>query len=500
MRTRNMLKKIRTICASVFFILITALFLDFTGTIHAYLGWLAKIQFLPAVLSLNILAIALILLITLAFGRIYCSIICPLGVFQDGVSHIAGKKKKNRFHFHKANTILRYTILSLFILAIIFGIGSLVALLAPYSAYGRIVQNIFSPVYQAGNNLLALISERVNSYALYSKDVWIRSLPTFIIAVLSLIIISFLAWKGGREYCNSACPVGTFLSFFARHAWFKIHIDEDKCVGCGLCSKNCKAECIDLTSHKIDYSRCVVCGDCIGKCRKSAISFSHSKHKSTAKTTTSGSTERVAQSRRAFLIGAAVATTELAYAQEKKKVDGGLAVIEKKKAPKRQTPLTPAGSLSAQNMATHCTGCQLCVSVCPNDVLRPSTGLLTLMQPTMSYERGYCRPECNKCSTVCPAGAIRPISIEDKSSTQIGHAVWIRENCIPVSEGQKCGNCARHCPNGAISMVKLSPESNLRIPAINTSRCIGCGACENLCPSRPYSAIYVEGHEVHKTI
>ena len=511
MGTQNMLKKIRTICASVVFVLITALFLDFTGTIHAYLGWLAKIQFLPAVLSLNILALIPILLITLTFGRIYCSIICPLGVFQDGISHMAGKKKKNRFHFHKANKLLRYSILSLFLLAIIFGVGSFLALLAPYSAYGRIVQNIFSPIYQAGNNLLALICERVDSYAFYSKEVWLRSLPTFITAVLSLVVVSVLAWKGGREYCNSACPVGTFLSFFARHSWFKIHIDEDKCVNCNLCAKNCKASCIDIKNHSIDYSRCVVCGDCIGKCRKSAISYSHLPEKTAGKTISSGKNidksagggkqpEGTDTGRRAFLIGTALATGQLAYSQEKKKVDGGLAVIEKKKAPKRQTPITPAGSLSAQNMATHCTGCQLCVSVCPNDVLRPSTGILTFMQPTMSYERGYCRPECNRCSTVCPAGAIRPISAEDKSSTQIGHAVWIRENCVPVSEGQRCGNCARHCPVGAISMVKLSPESNLRVPAINTSRCIGCGACENLCPSRPYSAIYVEGHEVHKTI
>ncbi len=495
-----MLKKIRSICALIFFLLITALFLDFTGVLKTYLGWMAKMQFLPAVLSVNVAVILGLLLFTLLLGRIYCSVICPLGVFQDGVSHIAGKKKKNRFSFHKEHKVLRYTALAILTLSIILGIGSVTALLAPYSAYGRIAQNLFSPIWLGINNLLALIAERANSYTFYTKEVWIRSLPTFAIAVATLITVVALSWKGGREYCNSFCPVGTFLSFFARHAWFKLHIDENACVNCNLCAKNCKASCIDVKNHSIDYSRCVVCGDCIDKCRRKAISFSHKRAK--AFKDTPSENQSTNNTRRAFLIGATIATAELAKAQSKKKVDGGLAVIERKKAPRRLTPITPAGSISAKNLASHCTGCQLCVSVCPNDVLRPSSEFDKLMQPTLSYEKGYCRIECNKCSQVCPAGAIKPISAEDKSSTQIGHAVWIRENCVPVTDGVSCGNCARHCPAGAISMVRLHPdeEHSLRIPSVNTSRCIGCGACENLCPSRPYSAIYVEGHEVHKLI
>lgn len=205
---------------------------------------------------------------------------------------------------------------------------------------------------------------------------------------------------------------------------------------------------------------------------------------------------------RSFLIGAAVATTSAALAQEKKKVDGGLAVIEDKIAPKRTTPITPPGSLSAENMARHCTACQLCVAECPNNVLRPSTDLMKLMQPTMSYERGYCRPECTRCSEVCPAGAIRPITRVDKSATQIGHAVWVKKNCIPLTDGVECGNCARHCPVSAITMVPsdVSDSNSPKIPAVNTERCIGCGACENLCPARPFSAIYVEGHEMHRIV
>ena len=190
-------------------------------------------------------------------------------------------------------------------------------------------------------------------------------------------------------------------------------------------------------------------------------------------------------------------------AQKKEKLmDGGLAEIEDKVTPERQTPLTPPGSLSYDNFSTRCTGCQLCVSECPNNVLRPSGELMHLMLPEMSYERGYCRPECTRCSEVCPAGAIKPIDHEEKSSSQIGHAVWIKKNCVVLTDEVECGNCARHCPSGAIEMVPLNPEDeeSPMVPAINDAACIGCGACEYVCPSRPFSAIFVEGHEVHHNL
>lgn len=502
----NMLRRLRVTLAAVFFTLITLLFLDFTDTLHTWLGWLAKIQFLPALLALNVGVVVALVLLTLLFGRIYCSVVCPLGVMQDIVSWISGRRKKHKFRFSHSpeKRILRYGILALFIVAFIAGIGSLVALLAPYSSYGRIAQNIFQPVYILGNNLMAWVAERVDSYAFYSREVWMRSLPTFIIATITLVGIGVLAWRNGRIYCNTICPVGTILSLMARFSWFKVKVDETKCNKCGLCSRSCKSACIDFKNSKIDYSRCVVCGDCIDKCRKKALSYTHSSPKKSEEIDKAKTVDQevVNSARRSFLLGAAIATTSAVIAQEKKKVDGGLAEIEDKQAPKRNTPLTPPGSLSAQNMARHCTACQLCVAECPNDVLRPSTDIQKLMQPTMSYERGYCRPECNRCSEVCPAGAIKPIKREDKSSIQIGHAVWIKKNCVPITDGKECGNCARHCPAGAITMINSNPKDDTspKIPAVNTSRCIGCGACENLCPARPFSAIYVEGHEVHRYI
>ncbi len=500
------LKTIRTALAAVFFTLITILLLDFTGTVHHWLGWMAKIQFLPAVLALNVVVVALLVLLTLVFGRIYCSVICPLGVMQDLISHLHSRRAKNRFTYSKALTWLRLAMLAVLVVAIAAGLGSLVALLAPYSTYGRIAAGLLQPIYLWVNNALAAIAEHYHSYAFYSREVWMRSLPTFVLALAAFVLIAVLAWRGGRTYCNTICPVGTVLGYLAKFSWLKVRFDADKCKSCSLCTKNCKASCIDHTTHTVDHTRCVACGNCLSKCKFDALYYGPARKAQQAATApTEEQTAKTApadEARRAFLVGGAIVAAEAALAQAGKKVDGGLAKIEDKTAPKRTTPLTPPGSLSARNMARHCTACQLCVTHCPNDVLRPSGDLMTLMQPTMSYERGYCRPECTRCSEVCPTGAIRPIDTATKSATQIGHAVWKKENCVVVTDGVSCGNCARHCPSGAIMMVQLDPndDSSPMVPAVDRAKCIGCGACEYLCPARPFAAIYVEGHEVHKEI
>lgn len=498
-----MLRKLRQTLAFIVILLITLLFLDFSGTIHAWFGWLAKIQFLPALLALNVGVIVGLVVLTLLFGRIYCSVICPLGIMQDGFAWLGKKAKKNRYRYSPAKSILRYVMLAVMALAIALGIGSLVALLAPYSAYGRIVQSLLAPVWAWGNNLLAQWAESHESYAFYTVDIWMRGLSTVVVGAVTLAVLAVLAWRNGRTYCNTICPVGTVLGLLSRYSLFKPVIDTSKCNGCGLCARNCKAACIDSKNHAIDYSRCVDCMDCIEKCHQGALSFTRRRPASVA--VKSGDMKPAATadtSRRQFLgVSATVAVAATVKAQEKT-VDGGLAAIADKKIPVRKTRIVPPGARSISNLTSHCSACQLCVSVCPNGVLRPSGDLLTLMQPESSYERGYCRPECTKCSDVCPAGAILPIDAVDKSSIQIGHAVWVKENCIPLTDGVECGNCARHCPVGAITMVPSDPsdDSSRKIPVVNTERCIGCGACENLCPSRPFSAIYVEGHEVHRTI
>ena len=475
-----MLRKIRITLASIVFILCAALFLDGSGTVSSWFGWLAKLQFLPALLALNLAVVIVLIVLTLIFGRAYCSVICPLGIMQDGISHISSmrKGKKSRFRWSPEVKWLRYSILALFIIALVAGLTSVSALLAPYSAFGRIATSLVRP-----------------------------ALPTAIIAGVTLLVVGILAWIGGRTYCNTVCPVGTVLSFFSRFSLLRPVIDADKCRNCRACEHKCKASCINIDNHEIDYSRCVDCFNCLDSCRFGALKYRMAWNRKacgssgTVQDNAEVSTEEGKHNagRRAFISSSVIAATAIALEAQEKKVDGGYAAVTAKKAPERTNPIVPFGAVSLRHFHQHCTRCQLCVSQCPNDVLRPSTSLDRLMLPEMSYENGWCRPECTKCSEVCPAGAILEITPEEKTAIHVGTASVDLDLCVVNRDNVNCGNCARHCPAGAIMMVRKNPddENSLRIPTVLEDRCIGCGACEFLCPSRPYSAIHVNGRIDH---
>jgi len=470
-----MLRKIRIVLAAVFFIGITLLLAGIGG--H-WTAWMAKLQFLPSCLALNFGVIAGITLLTFVFGRIYCSVICPLGVFQDVViwirrmlgKHFRGNVKLNKifklkhFSFSREKKWLRYTILGLFVAGLVLGVQSLVLLIAPYSAYGRIVGSIVRP---------------------HPWAVVITAAVTF----LSLV---YLSWTYGRIWCSNVCPVGTVLSLFGRYSLFRPTIDKSKCSECGRCYRGCKGACIDGENKIIDYSRCIDCFDCITRCKDGAIKyrFAYKKTKPDSE---------VDPSKRAFLGAALLFGAGATVKAQEKKVDGGLAALQNKEVPQRTCSLVPFGAGNADNFYNHCTACQLCVSACPEKVLRPSSELNHFMQPEMGYDKGWCRPECTLCSEICPSGAILKISPEEKSNIHIGRAVVDLDLCVVNREGVTCGNCSRHCPSGAILMVNKenSGDGHLKIPVVLEDKCIGCGACEYLCPSRPLSAIHVNGLNTH---
>lgn len=491
-----MLKKLRVLFAAIFFVAITLLFLDVSGVIKHWFGWMAKVQLVPAVLSVNLGILIFLAILTLLFGRLYCSVICPMGVFQDIITWIHKKiNKKHLYKYRKPSNVLRYVMLAVFVVLLVLGIGGIAALIEPYSAFGRVMTSIFAPIYALGNNLLALIAERVDSYAFYPVEVWIKAGATLAVAIVTFVVIAYMSWRYGRLYCNTVCPVGTFLGLISKISLLKPVINTEKCNGCGLCAMKCKSQCINSKEHAIDYSRCVVCFDCIENCKQGAIKYTLRKCSCMCKTS-KGEDAPANNSRRAFVQGVAMAVASAPLAA---KAAGNrvVAELEDKKSYKRETPIAPPGSKSIANLNQHCTACQLCVQSCPNNVLKPATGeygIEGFMQPTMSYDKGFCRANCNVCSTVCPNGAISPITIEEKASTKIGRAVITLENCVVNTDGVTCGNCSRHCPTKAIMMVR---KDGKQIPTVDTEKCIGCGACEYVCPARPFSAIHVEGNEIH---
>ena len=468
-------KTIRQIAAGLFFAGITLLLSGINHHLAGWLGWMADLQFLPALLALNLAVVAALVLLTLLFGRIYCSLICPLGIFQDILARIVAKRRKRSAGFRKELKWLRYPLWVLYVAALLAGFQVFVAILAPYSTWGRIVGSIFSP------SSWGVVAIAAGGF----------------VVVGSLAVLGGLGIIGGRSWCNAVCPVGTTLSFFSRFALFRPVIDASKCRECRQCERLCRASCIDIASKSIDYSRCVDCFDCLDDCRFGALSyrFAYSRKNPSSE---APATSNAQSSRRAFLLASAFAAGSVLRAQTPK-LDGGKAPIVPKKEPRRRAPITPPGSQSAENLYSKCTACQLCISNCPNGVLRPSLDPEHFMQPYSSYEKGWCRPECTSCGELCPTGAILPLTREQKTAVSVGRAVWHRHHCLPVRDGVSCGNCASHCPSGAIVMVPLNPDdkSSLKIPSVLEDRCTGCGACEYLCPVRPISAIRVEANTKH---
>ena len=507
-----MLRKIRIILALVFLAGITLLLV---GIGRQWWGWMASLQLLPSFLALNIPVLLGILLLTLLLGRLYCSVICPMGVFQDVVIFLrrvsgnylnkrqARRMKRlkeqgkvlpkpanhvKRFAFSRSHSLVRAAVLVLAVLGAFLSMQFLLTLLAPYSAYGRMVRSI-AGLAQGDSIAPALL----------------------ITAGITFAIIFFLAWTRGRAYCNTICPVGTLLSVFSRFSLFRITIDKSKCVACKRCGSRCKASCIDMDNHWIDGSRCVVCFDCIDNCSEGAIKYRFvgiapawpKKHKTVS---SSDSTAPADNGRRNFIAtgaavigaGALAGTAARASAQVVKRLDGGLAEVIDKKVPQRRGIIVPPGALSVKHFQDHCTACQLCVSNCPNDVIRASTDLEHFLQPQMGYDKGFCRPECTACSEVCPTDAIGPIQRDEKLSISIGKARIDFKLCFAATDKEDCGNCARHCPTGALRMVKAE-GFNRPVPVVAANHCIGCGACEFLCPARPISAITVDGLSVHQS-
>lgn len=220
------------------------------------------------------------------------------------------------------------------------------------------------------------------------------------------------------------------------------------------------------------------------------MKFSLLKPKTSASQNTPESPS-VDKSRRAFITGLATLGAGYAIAQTTEKVKDAVLAVEGKTAPKSTSTVLPAGALSFQNFTSKCTACQLCTTVCPTGVLRPSSDLKTFMQVKLDFAYGYCDIDCNKCSQVCSTGALKPVSLEQKNATQVGHAIVLPEFCTG------CGKCESVCPAGTISIVE---KNGKKLAAIDTEFCIGCGACVFHCKSTPVKAIIIEGHEVHKEV
>ncbi|MDR2887358.1 MAG: 4Fe-4S binding protein [Bacteroidales bacterium] len=517
------LKPTRAVISILMLLAIGFTFLDFSDSLPV--AWYNRILFLQLVpsaikfmqtaahgMAISAYGFIVILVLTLLFGRVYCSYVCPLGIFQDIITWFSGKTnrgvKKKCFRFATAQNRLRYTVLAVVILSLFTGSIALLNVMEPYSNFGRFTSGIFRPVYVAGNNLLVKIFESMGSYALYPVTIARANPFTLIIPLVMLALVVWLSFSRGRLYCNTVCPVGAFLGLVSKASLFKVKIEQPKCNRCGSCMFACKAQCIDVKNQSVDFSRCVGCGNCMKVCDKNSIGYAlctSKKNNLTAETRTDSSRRRFIASSM-LLISALSSFSVKSLAQSRSRIEApgdktpapGSGIGTGNEAVDKLYHVTPPGSISHDNFLNACTACHLCVSACPTDVLKPSFleyGLFGIMQPFMDYRVSFCNFECVKCSEVCPSGAILPLTVEQKITTQTGKVRFVENNCIVYTDKTSCGSCSEHCPTQAVTMAPYIGE--LTIPKINTDICVGCGACEYACPVTPYKAIIVDGNPVH---
>jgi ferredoxin len=495
-------KPVRLVISSLVLILFIFIYLDCWTILSVRLSkYILDIQFIPSLLRTLVShtflfgGFIIIILISLLFGRLYCSFLCPLGCMQDIIIFIKRKftkSRKRRFHSLPSLKGLRYGILVISLVSVFSGSIMLLIWLDPYSISGRIMTHIIRPLFTLSFNTMVGGLNYLNEYSVLPVDWTFRFHLAFWSIITWFLLIIVLSAVYGRLYCNSLCPVGTFLGLISRISLYQLSIDETSCWSCGRCARVCKAGCIDLETAEIDFSRCVGCQNCIQSCDQSSIQY-----RNMLKSRRQGHLE-IDGARRSWL-GKSFSMALLLQLSIIKAPSGKNENDKSKDELPRRKAITPPGSLGRIHFTEHCTACHLCINHCPTQVLQPSglkISIEGMFQPVMDFSVKYCLYECNICSLVCPTAAIMPVSIGEKKKIQLGRSRLIEHLCVVVTKGTLCGACSEHCPTKACNMVPY--KNNLSIPEINNTICVGCGACEHACPTQPKS-IVVDENIIHLT-
>ncbi len=409
----RLLKPLRVCIAMAFFLPTALLFLDIWETgARAIADKLLFLQFVPSALKFlnhpaaGAAGFIVVLMITLMFGRVYCSAICPLGIFQDLITRlfsnrakVRGKRRRpGRYKYSAPRSILRYAVLIATLLLFFSGSGLLLNLLDPFSGFGRIFSNLFRPLVITLNNLGTPLAEALGIHAFYRVQWQVYTPVALGVALVTLGTVGWMSARHGRLYCNTLCPVGTLLGLVSKFSLVKIGIDAGSCRSCGRCEQVCKAGCIDVKTKSVDAGRCVSCFNCLSVCPDQAMVFRPGFQPNSLSDRQIRHRRDTARDRRNFMLALAAGGLGLTAGRAHSAPETLPVQTRPTTIPENKTsPLSPPGSVSLARYTAICTACHLCVSACPSRVLVPSIfsfGLSGMMQPQMDFNAGHCNYDC----------------------------------------------------------------------------------------------------------
>lgn len=388
----------------------------------------------------------IMILLTLIFGRFFCGWMCPLGTLIDFTEWAFNKKPapKGRERDPKKLVQVKFGVL-IFVLAASVLSVQWIYFFDPMVIMTRFVGMVIIPVERS---------------LLHGKPFSVLHAEQFILFVAAILLLSMVA---RRFWCRFICPLGALYGLLARFSIFDFN--QEGCKGCPRCQKSCPtAAIVNPKDGGLRSSECIRCFNCLDACPASVRSVG-------IRTVEPIRDPTIRIRRRTLLVwlstGLAGSTVLSSHALAR---------------PRAKELLRPPFAADEATFLDLCVRCQACVNVCPTNALQPQllqSGLYGLWSPGLVPAVGACETGCNRCSLVCPTGAIGAFDRKTKYTLKIGTAHLDKSRCVSWADSKPCGKCIPKCPTGAIAFYE---EKDQRIPVtVDFLLCVGCGICEHVC-------------------
>ena len=473
-----------------------------TGTVYRGLLW-----------GLGVLAL------TLVFGRVFCGWICPFGTLH----HLFGwlfpsrwGRGNRRVEANKTRPLrqaVKYYLMLGFLAAALAG-SALGGLFDPICIAVRAIGLAVLPALQyvtgVANGAVGATGSRAAMQAadgaqdFLAGTVWQTKQfyfhHTWLVGVL-LIGVLFMNRVIPRFWCRVLCPLGAFLGVFARFSLVGMEKDHAKCTDCNLCLVHCQGADSPQGGVKHRQDECHACFNCEAACPEDVIKFRFFPNRASVVGTPD-------LGRRTALASAAAGAVIVPATRIADVLDTNY----------DHRVIRPPGSVEEREFLERCIRCAECMKVCPNNALHPAffeAGVEGLWTPILIPRIGYCEHSCVLCGQVCPTGAIQKITEEQKMGVgqkpiSLGTAFYDLGRCLPWSMATPCIVCEEFCPTSPkaiwveeAEVPKREPVAGeegkhpamttvkVQRPHVDPSLCIGCGACEKVCPVQDKPAVYV---------